>query len=217
MSEFVIAGVTTGQLDTLVKNIMRQMGVADAEKAICLINSGEWVIAKAAEKCWREQDGVIYFTVTSDGTSGPAWIKRLESNGFKVSRWAKDLLNSADFKPTNGVVTKVAVLKGLLWDDSDRTTKNIRAEAEKRQLEKPNTAVACLSREKFTDQDIEAMDLWWIVTMHEPIKDSDGGPDLLRTRRGSVGPWLDAADVRHGDGWLRAYGFAFVVPQVVSA
>src|SRR3989344_4056544 len=60
---------------------------------------------------WREEDGVIYFSVTSDGMSGGEWIKRLESKGFRVGDYAKNVLRSKDFKPTEGVVTEVAVLK----------------------------------------------------------------------------------------------------------
>src|SRR3989344_4861228 len=33
---------------------------------------------------WREKDGVIYFSVTSDGTTGEDWITRLESQGLQV-------------------------------------------------------------------------------------------------------------------------------------
>src|SRR3989338_4837086 len=94
-------------------------------------------------RSWREEDGVIYFSVTSDGT------------------------------------TEVAVLKGMLFEDNDRITKKIRAEADKRKLSKPNAELACLIREKFTDKEIEAMGLWYIVAMHEPINDSDGDPFLL--------------------------------------
>ena len=124
-------------------------------------------------RSWREEDGVIYFSVTSDGTSGEDWITRLESKGFHVGDYAKQVLRSPDFKPTNGVTTEVAVLKGMLFEDNDRITKKIRAEADKRKLLKPNAELACLIREKFTDKEIEAMGLWYIVAMHEPINDSD--------------------------------------------
>src|SRR3989344_2067345 len=143
---------------------------------------------------WREEDGVIYFSVTSDGTTGKDWIARLESKGFcLLDGYAKQLLSSLDFKPTNGVTTEVAVLKGMLFEGDDRTSKTIRAEADKRKLTKPNAEVACLIREKFADKELEAMGLLWIVVMHEPIKDSGGYPRLLRAgRRGGgrgVGAW----------------------------
>ncbi|MBU1160160.1 hypothetical protein KKD04_03220 [Patescibacteria group bacterium] len=161
---------------------------------------------------WREESGVIYFSVTSDGTSGQDWIKRFESNGFQVSDWAKSILHSLDFKPTLGVTTEIAIIKGGLFSDSERTTRKICLEAERRNLSKPNAEVACLIREKFSDKEIKAMGLWWIVTMHEPIKDSGGDPRLLHVVRGAhwVGARYGGPDV----GWAHDDGFAFVVSQV---
>ena len=167
-------------------------------------------------RSWREEDGVIYFSVTSDGTTGEDWIKRLEGNGFRVGDYAKQVLRSPDFKPTSGVTTEVAVLKGMLFEDNDRITKKIRAEADKRKLSKPNAELACLIREKFTDKEIEAMGLWYIVAMHEPINDSDGDPFLLNANRYDVGRWLSACSVRPGSRWYRDYGFAFDMSQVSS-
>ncbi len=165
---------------------------------------------------WREQDGIIYFSVTSDGTTGEEWIKRLKSKGFRVGDYAENVLCSNDFKPTNGITTEIAVLKGMLFENSDRITGNIRAEADKRKLEKPNAEVACLIREKFSDEEIEAMGLIWIVAMHEPIKDSVGRPDLLDANRDDGGFWLRAFCGRPGNEWCRDGGFAFAVSQVNS-
>ncbi|MFH1956553.1 MAG: hypothetical protein ABIJ28_02825 [Patescibacteria group bacterium] len=161
---------------------------------------------------WREESGVIYFSVTSDGTSGQDWIKRLESNGFQVSDWAKSILHSLDFKPTSGVTTEIAILKGSLFSDSNRTTRNIYAEADRRNLTKPNAEVGCLIREKFSDKEIKAMGLWWIVVMHEPIKDSDGDPALLHVYRSAR--WLYASYGNPDSRWDPGNGFAFVVSQV---
>lgn len=136
-------------------------------------------------RAWREQDGIFYFSVTSDGTSGPDWITRLESKGSGVGSYAKSVLRSPDFKPTSDVTIEIAVLPGTLWSDGDRITRKIRAKAKKRKLGKPNAEVACLIREMFTDEEIEAMGLWWIVAMHKPIKDHlVGHPHLLSARRG---------------------------------
>ena len=214
-TEFAIAEVMPGKLNALVKNIMHQTGEADPNEAVRLVNSGEWVVSKQTHS-WHEEDGVIYFSVTSDGTTGEDWIKRLEGNGFRVGDYAKQVLRSPDFKPTNGVTTEVAVLKGMLFEDNDRITKKIRAEADKRKLSKPNAELACLIREKFTDKEIEAMGLWYIVAMHEPINDSDGGPHLLLAYRFDDGRWLIAYDGRPDYRWGRGGGFAFAVSQVSS-
>ena len=205
---------TRGQLDAALMKIGQDagMGTADGIRAFL---SGELVISRPSYS-WRGQDGMIYLSVTSDGATGAQWIKRLKKKGFRIGDYAKQVLRSPDFKPTSGVTTEVAVLKGMLFEDNDRITKKIRAEADKRKLSKPNAELACLIREEFTDKEIEAMGLWYIVAMHESINDSDGAPFLLSARRGGGGPRLNAYGGRPGIGWCRGGGFAFAVPQVSS-
>jgi hypothetical protein len=211
--DFATQDVTAGDLNALVKNIMAQMGIRDANEAVRLINSGEWVITKV-NRPWREENNVIYFSVTSDGTTGEEWITRLENKGLRVSDYAKSVLRSKAFKPTSGVTTEVAVLKGELFADSDRITKKIRSEATSRKLLKPNAEIGCLIRETFSDKEIEAMGLTWIVAMHKPIKDSDGDPGLLFAHRNGGGRWLSAYCDYPGLRWDRESGFAFAVSQV---
>jgi hypothetical protein len=165
-------------------------------------------------RAWREEGGVIYFSITSDGTTGAEWIKRLEGKGFRIGDYAKSILRSGDFKPTQSITTEIAVLKGVLFADSKRITKNIRAEADNRKLGKSNAEVSCLIREKFTDEEIEVMGLWGIVTMHEPIKDSDGDLDLLGAVRSDGGRWLSTYYDGPGSRWGRGGGFAFGASQV---
>ena len=214
-TEFAIAEVFPGKLNALVKNIMRQTGETDPNEAVRLVNSGEWVVSKLI-RSWREEDGVIRFSVTSDGTPGVGWITRLEGKGFRLEYYyAKRVLCSSSFKQTSGVTTEVAVLPGSFFKDNDRHTAKIRDEAKKRKLVTPNAELACLIREKFGDDEIEAMGLWYIVAMHEPINDSDGNPLLLYTSRGGGGrqfaAFLDRPVFRS---WSCAIGFAFAVsPQ----
>lgn len=206
-NKFESASFTAGQLNAIVK----KLGGREAARRFL---RGELTVSEPP-RSWREEDGVIRFSVTSDGTTGEDWITRLEDKGFRVGGYAKQVLRSPDFQPSSGVTTEIAVLKGSLFEDDDRITKNIRAEADKRKLEKPNAEVACLIREKFTDKEIEAMGLWYIVTMHEPINDSDDGPRLLGADRNGVGRCLDAHYGRPGYGWVRDFGFAFVASKVV--
>jgi hypothetical protein len=199
----------------MVKNIMKQTGVSDPNEAVRMVNAGEVHISVIKPK-WIEKNGVVYFSVTSDGTTGEQWIVRLESKGFRVRSYAKSVLRSKDFKPTE-TVYKIAVLKGMLFNDSDRITKNIRVEADKRKFITPNAEVACLIRERFSDKELEIMGLYWIVTMHEPIKDSDGDPGLLRADRDGGGSWLRAHYDRPGNKWDCSSGFVFVVSQVSNS
>ena len=204
-TKFASAGLTAGQLNAIVKKL------GGHEMALRFLRD-ELSVSELIRN-WRERDGIIHFSVTSDGTTGEEWIKRLESKGFRVGGYAKDMLFSKDFKPTSGVTTEVVVLKGMLFKDDDRITKKIRVEADKRKLEKPNAEVACLIREAFTDEKITAMGLVWVVAMHEPIKDSDGDPSILCADRDG-GCWLNACYDYHGYNWGRDYGFAFAVSQV---
>jgi len=179
---------------------------------------------------WREQDGIIYLSVTSDGTTGPQWIERLERRGFPVEYEAANVLRSDGFKPSNGVKTEIAILQGSLFQDylGGRTTKKICAEARRRGLTKPNAEVACLIREKFADQEIEDWDRWWIVVMHEPIKDRNGVLCLLgagRTGAFRMGGTLTdpvrgrlsaCRGVRLGTDWHRTYMFAFAVSSIAA-
>ena len=208
-TEFASAGLTADQLNAIVKKL------GGHDMALRFLR--DEILVSTPSRSWRKEDGVIYFSVTSDGTTGPQWIERLEGKGFRLSDYAKQVLRSPDFKPTNGVTTEIAVLKGMLFEDNDRSTKKIRAEADKRKLEKPNAELACLIREKFTDKDIEAMGLWYIVAMHEPINDSDGDPYLLSADRYDDGRWLSACDYRPDYRWFRGLGFAFAVSPACNA
>ena len=205
-SEFSSADLTAGQLNAIVKKI----GGHDA--ALKFLR-GELTVSEPT-RSWREQDGVIYLSVTSDGTTGPEWIAHLEKKGFLVGDYAKSVLCSKDFKPTSGITTEIAILKGMLFEDSNRVTKKIRVEAESRKLTKPNAEVACLIRENFSYEEIEAMGLWRIVVMHEPINDYRGDPKLLSANRNGNGAWLNTDYDNPDSKWHRGNGFAFGVSQV---
>ena len=168
-------------------------------------------------RSWREKDGVIYFSVTSYGTTGEEWARRLEGMGFYFVASIESILRSPDFKSTSGMTTEVAVLKGVLFGDNDRTTRVICAEAARRKLITPNAEIACLIRLKFTDAEIEAMGFRWIVAMHKPIRDFAYDPSLLGVGPHADGLWLLEYDHRPDDRWPSAYGFAFAVSQVVGA
>ena len=205
-AQFAASGLTLGQINALVKKL-------GGHKAVLQVLRGELTVS-APVRAWREQDGIIRLSVTSNGRTGEEWITYFESKGTKLTKWAKDLLRSPAFQPTSGVTTEIAVMKGSLFADADRITSKIRAEADKRNFTKPNPEVACLIRDMFTDKEIEEMGLVWIVAMHDPIEDSDRYPSLLGTYRSGGGPWLHANCDKPVSRWDRGSGFAFVVAQV---
>lgn len=163
---------------------------------------------------WTEKGGIIYFIVTSDGTTGEQWITRLKSSIFCLDDRTKNVLLSKNFEPiSSGVTYKIAVLKGEIFSDNKRITENIREDARNRGFVTPNPEIACLIREKFSDEELEDMGLIWIVVMHNPIEDSDGDPGLLGAYRALIGPWLGAACDYPDIKWKRSSCFAFVVSQ----
>ncbi len=205
---FASADLTAGQLNAIVKKL------GGHDRAIKFLQ--DKLSVSEPTRNWREQDGVIYLSVTSDGTTGPQWIERLEGKGFRLSDYAKSVLRSPDFKPTFGVTTEISILNGMLFEDCDRITSNIRDLAAQRKLTTPNVETACLIRENFSDEDIEAMALIWIIIMHEPITGIAGDPRLLGVGRSVDGRWLGAYYDKPDDRWNRGGGFVFVVSQVGS-
>ena len=168
-------------------------------------------LAGLAGQDWQVWDGVIYFTVTSDGTTGPQWIERLKKKGKRVGDYAMGVLLSSDFKPTTGVTTKIAVLPSKLFfkEKNRATTSKILNLARRWKLIRPHAETTCLIRDKFSDKDIEAMGFVYIVVFHEPIKVSTGHPNMLSASREGYGHLLDAVCGKPDRKWDRHGGFAF--------
>jgi len=210
-----ISATLTDEMKKLIENLMRQMGIKDPIEAIRRINSGEWEVRQLTPRWTSLDDGTISFSVTSDGTTGPEWIKRLGKKGFGPSWGACHMLCSSDFKPTNGVKCEIKVLRGKLWYDKDRKTHIIRQYAEICGLKTPNAEIACLVRENFSDDDLSDMGLNWIVTMHRSIENDKGVWCLLMSSRVyREGRWLiDVKAETSRNNWLPEGGFAFIVSQ----
>ncbi|MFA7662751.1 MAG: hypothetical protein WCX88_02435 [Patescibacteria group bacterium] len=207
-SKFASAGLTAGQLDAIVEKL------GGYEGALSFLRDETFVVEP--ERKWREKDGIIYLSVTSDGVTGIEWIRRLKKKGFNVCIPTEEVLSSSGFKPTSGVTTEVAILNSELFKDSnDRIVKDVRAFAAERKLEAPNAEVACLIREAFSDREIMAMGLWWVLVMHKPIEVSgEYGPSfmLFNVSREGVGSWLNVNYDKPSDWKTTEHvgGFAFV-------
>jgi hypothetical protein len=196
----------------VVEAVLNKIGRVEGVKAFL---RGELKVSKP--KCrWYEKEGITYFLVTSDGTTGEGWIKRLEKKGFRIGEYAESVLRSPDFKHTNGITTKIAVLRSCLFKGKHKIIKKVHAFAVERKLTAPNAEVACLIREAFSDEEIKLMGFWWIVVMHEFIKDSDGNPILLSAYGADDRSWLGTYYGKPNDRWDRINGFAFVVSQTPS-
>lgn len=131
-------------------------------------------------KRYRDENGLISFSLpATDGTTGDGWIARLTAKGIFVGDRARSLLLSDAFEPTSGRIYQISILRGEIFKKYGRVTKKIRDKASSLGLSSLTMEMACLIREMFTDEEIRAMDLSWIVCMHEPIKDYSGGSKLL--------------------------------------
>jgi hypothetical protein len=194
-----------GQIEAIVNKLGGMDGVAKFLR-------DELAVTEKKNK-WYEKDGVIYFTVTSDGTTGEEWISRLKSKYFIVSDYAKSILSSKSFKWTAGVTYEIAVLKGEDYSGNRRFTKDIRKEAENLKFSVLNVEVACLIRDKFFDEELKAMGIVHLVIMHKPVKNSEGDPILLAVERSSYDSYLGTFYDNSARNWNSNYGFAFVASQ----
>jgi hypothetical protein len=69
-------------------------------------------------------------------------------------------------------------------------------------------------RETVSDRQMEEMDIWYVAGLHDPVKDSDGDPNVLHSHRYGDGRWLVTDWVRPECQWDDDGAFAFLVPQV---
>ena len=171
---------------------------------------------------WREKDGIIRLSVTSDSTIGQEWIDRLEGCGYKVRENIRRMLLSPDFKPTSGVKYEAAIIRANVpfpEDDINLTVKNIRAEAERLSMEKLNAEAFCLLSDEFSKR--EFMHLFHIIVLHEPIGNDYGNPNYLDIQRSiyeafqSLSSYQDFPRQVWSRGIARTlgHGFAFLVQQ----
>jgi len=131
--------------------------------------SGE-LVAKPL-RMWSKKGNIYYVPVTSDGTTGEEWIPRLKRRGIRLDKTIQSMLRSPDFKTTSGVETNIAIL--TLENSHEWSAEEIRALASRRRYTTPNAEVACLLREKLADSDLEAMKLYRLAIMHDPIQPNE--------------------------------------------
>lgn len=178
---------------------------------------------------WREKDGVIYFNITSDGTTNRQWEKDSFISQNYSGDYAKSVILSNDFKTTSKVTTEIAVIKEELFEEFFReesiNIENIRLKSysgiftQGRKLFDPDAEVAFLIPKNLSDYEIEMMGLSHIITMHKPIMNLDGKPCLLvasRSHRKKNFIVYTFASNFYGE-WdykqKRGYGFAFAISQ----
>lgn len=179
---------------------------------------------------WREKDGLIYFNITSDGTTSRQW----EEDSFISQNYSGDyvrsVIRSNDFKTTSGVMTEIVVIKEELFEeflkDKSINIENIRVAAyggvftQDRRLFDLDAEVAFLIPKNLSDHEIEMMSLSRIIAMHKPIKNLAGKPCLLIADRSHRKKNFNVCtfEANFYSEWnykqKDKYGFAFAISQV---
>ena len=204
-NQFASASLTAGQLNAMVKKL-------GGEEGALRFLRGDATVSVPPQR-WLEKDGVIYFWVTSNGMSGKEWITYFEKKGVVLGYKAKEILSSADFTPTKDTPNKIAVLKSMLISGSRESgnsksvyTSDFLSFAKFKKLLEPNIELACLIRDMFSDEEIEAMGLDKIAVGH---KECQGISTLLCvSRRFGKGNSLEG----YVPSCLGTNGMAFIVP-----
>lgn len=167
----------------------------------------------------RNEHGHVIITITGLGLAGADESKRLEDAGYRVSDYAKSCFKSttADGYDKNhrlvaGQVHKIALIPGKeIARDSDRTTAALRKLGEKYGYGKPMAGHIPRIREAVSDKQMEEVGIWYIASLHDPIKDSDGRPRVLSAGRDDDGQWVGACWGSPDRRWRGVGAFAFPV------
>ena len=107
----------------------------------------------------------------------------------------------------------VVIIKAEKLSDNC-SLKDVYSEARKCALEKIDTKTAHLVAEKISAEDMEAMDLRWIIFMHDPVKSNGHMSEccLLEVVRGNNCCHLGlCSDIPVFSKYSSSYGFAFAV------
>ena len=169
----------------------------------------------------RNEHGHIVLTLTGLDLMGAQDIERLESEGFRFGKYAKQCLVStatdgydAKHRLVAGQAYKIALMPTReIERDSDRTTANLR----NRGIEcygygKPLAGIVPRYREKISDKQMEEMGFWYIAAPHDTINDAGGDPVVLNAYRHVDGPCVSSYWGRPDFQWNSHGAFSFFVP-----
>ncbi|MBU6388718.1 hypothetical protein KGQ72_02515 [Patescibacteria group bacterium] len=167
----------------------------------------------------RNEHGHMVFTITGLHLTGAEEIERLQSADYRVGDYARQMLTSerddgydAKHHLVAGQKYRIVLLPGKhIARDSNRTTSNLRAEAEKFGYGKPLAGIVPRIRETVSDRQIEEMGFGYIAALHEPITVAVGNPSVLDASRSGGGRWLSSGWGRPVLQWYGFGAFAFLL------
>ena len=167
----------------------------------------------------KNANGHSIITVTGLSLTGQEEIARLEALGFRVGDYAKSCLLSTrndsydrHHRLVQGKLYRLAIVPGREVK-RNRTTKNLGDYAKGFGYGQPLAGFQPRIRETVSDDQMKEMGIDYIASLHTPIKDSDGSPDVLDSDRGGDGRWLHTDWGNPGGEWDDDGAFAFPVPE----
>ena len=99
---------------------------------------------------FTEKDGIIYFSIFSEGLTAEQWLEYFEKNAMTISSAVKNILLSMRFKPTIGE-KYFAIIKPNNFTDETRTLENIKTLAQ--------------TKRALSDHDLENFGLKEVIVM----------------------------------------------------
>lgn len=205
--KFASADLTAGQLDVLVKKI------GGHESALKFLR-GEIVISDPSHR-WFKYQGIIYFFVTTDGTTGDEWIKRFQRKKYYIEDSVKEILGSDLFLPTKGNTIQVAIITreamNIVEPGVQTYWKDIEKIVNEKEFVVSSLEVGCLMRDLLTPQDLFSMGVTWLDILH-----TSGNPEgkkvLCLGHNGDeeAGMLMHAC---HSHGFRNGHAFAYRVSK----
>lgn len=202
--DFASAGLTAGQLNAIVKKI------GGHNEALRFLR-GELMVSTPKLK-WREHDGVIHLTISSSGISRDEWVNEFELNCIRLTENSRNLI-LGQVEKTSGVVSEIAILRGILFDNNDRTTQKIAAEAKNRGLINATLEESCLV---FNHLTVEEMTTLGLKSLNIFAKDVFNHPFSISMGCDPIND-LGVIDTKYDklrEKWGRNEGFAYVLSRV---
>ncbi len=218
-------GVPQARLDTLAK-LASAMSDENPQGEVWhkhlkqLLKTGLSSSAPAPATFEVNEHGHMVFTITGLDLSGVEEIVQLESAEYRVSDYSKQILTStnddsydANHRLVAGKQYKIVLLPGKhISRDADRSTANLRAEGAKFGYGKPLAGIVPRIREVVSDEKMVELGIWYIVALHESIKDAGDDPHVLGSHRHGDGRRVRAYRGRPDGEWGDGGAFAFFAP-----
>lgn len=170
---FAISKVFPGDLNALVKNLMRVTGVTDPNEAVRQVNAGEWELVRR----WVvEPNGFINISYTYTHATAAECLKK--GGKFGCIEHTETVFRERDkFFPTveRGTVAQGIIIPGHFWPGEKRCLSAVRAVAAVCEFAEcdPMSAHAILSQ--LSPGNALRMGFNRLMCMHRPIRDPRPG------------------------------------------